>query len=95
LKSQEATAKAEQLAATASRSAQGDSTDGRLMGWLSIGASPLAVLVSPTIFSVAGFFLAMIGLTLAAPSQRIWSIVGIVTAVAGGAIGYYFKTPIV
>lgn len=70
-------------------------TDGRLMGMLSIAASPGAILVSPTIFSVAGFFLAMLGLTLAAPKQRVWSIVGIVAALTAGAIGYYFKTPIV
>lgn len=69
-------------------------TDGRLMGMLSIAASPGAILLSPTIFSVAGFFLAMLGLTLAAPKQRIWSILGIVSALAAGAIGYYFKTPI-
>jgi hypothetical protein len=37
----------------------------------------------------------MLGLTLAAPKQRVWSILGIVAAVAAGAIGYYFKTPVV
>lgn len=72
-----------------------DSTDGRILGWLSIAAAPGAVLVSPAVFSVGGFFLAMLGLTLAAPSQRVWSILGIIASVAGGAVGYYLKTPIV
>jgi hypothetical protein len=78
-----------------SAAAAANPTDGRIMGMLSIAVSPGAILVSPTIFSVAGFFLAMMGLTLAAPQQRVWSILGIVAAMVCGAIGYYFKTPIV
>jgi hypothetical protein len=80
---------------SANAAATANPTDGRLMGMLSIAASPGAILVSPTIFSVAGFFLAMLGLTLAVPKQRVWSILGIVAAMVCGAIGYYFKTPIV
>lgn len=81
--------------ATTAAAVAANPTDGRLIGLLSIAVCPGAILVSPTIFSVAGFFLAMMGLTLAAPSQRVWSILGIVAAMACGAIGYYFKTPIV
>jgi hypothetical protein len=91
------TAKAEELAAAASRTAAtaGNPTDGRLMGFLSIAASPGAILISPTLFSVGGFFLAMLGLTLAAPKQRIYSFIGIALAIVCGGIGYYFKTPII
>ena len=71
------------------------STEGRMMGMLSIAASPGAILVSPAMFSLLGFFLALMGLTVAAPSQRIWSIIGIGTALVAGGIGYFLKTPIV
>ncbi len=70
-------------------------TDGRLIGILSIAASPGAVLVSPAVFSLIGFFLALMGLTIAAPNQRILSIIGIVSAFACGGIGYFFDTPVV
>ncbi len=69
--------------------------DGRLMGFLSIAASPGAVLISPAVFSLLGFFLALIGLTIAAPKQRMLSIAGIALAMAGGGIGYFFHTPLV
>lgn len=72
-----------------------ENKDGRLMGMLSIAASPGAVLISPAVFSLLGFFLALIGLTIAAPKQRMLSIAGIALAMAGGGIGYFFHTTIV
>jgi hypothetical protein len=60
--------------------------DGQMIGWLSIGAGASAAVVNPLV-AVAGFFLAMVGLTLAAPKQRIWSILGIVASIAGFAVG--------
>ena len=53
------------------------SSDGRLVGLLSIAASPGAILISPSLFSLAGFFLALLGLTIAAPRQRILSVAGL------------------
>ena len=75
--------------------ATANNKDGRLMGMLSIAASPGAVLISPAVFSLLGFFLALIGLTIAAPKQRLLSIAGIALAMVGGGIGYFFHTPIV
>ena len=71
------------------------STDGRLLGMLAIAASPGARLLSPAIFSVTGFFLSLVGLTIAAPKQKMLSIVGLVLALAAGAVGYLFNTPII
>lgn len=68
---------------------------GRLMGILSIAAAPGALLVSPTMFPLASFFLALMGLTVAAPRNRYLSIIGIVAAAACGLAGWYFNTPIV
>ncbi|TAM45357.1 MAG: hypothetical protein EPN55_08660 [Gammaproteobacteria bacterium] len=76
-------------------SAAANDKDGRLMGILSIAASPGAVLVSPAVFSLLGFFLALLGLTVAHPKQRILSIAGIALALIGGGIGYFFHTQIV
>lgn len=73
----------------------GSPTDGRLMGILAIATSPGALLLSPTWFSLGGFFLGLMGLTIAAPQQRFLSIIGIVAAGAAGALGYYYNTPIV
>lgn len=67
-------------------SAAAQSKDGQMIGWLSIGAGASAAVVNPLV-AVAGFFLAMVGLTLAAPKQRIWSILGIVASIAGFAVG--------
>ncbi len=69
--------------------------DGRLMGMLSIAASPGAVLISPAVFSLLGFFLALLGLTIAAPKQRMLSIAGIALALVGGGIGYFFHTTVI
>ena len=69
--------------------------DGKLMGFLSIATAPGALLVSPTMFPLVSFFLAMLGLTVAAPKNRYLSIIGIIVAAVCGIIGYYFKTPIV
>lgn len=90
------TARAEDITVGATRavSATDASTDGRLMGFLSIAAGPGAVLIHPALFSVLGFFLAMLGLTIAAPKQRIWSFLGIASALIGGGIGYFFNTAI-
>lgn len=75
--------------------ATANNKDGRLMGMLSIAASPGAILISPAVFSLLGFFLALLGLTVAHPKQRILSIAGIALALVGGAIGYFFHTQIV
>ena len=72
-----------------------NNNDGKLMGILSIAAAPGALLVSPTMFPLASFFLAMMGLTVAAPKNRYLSIVGIVAGAACGLIGFYYHTPIV
>ncbi len=71
------------------------SKDGRTLGMLAIAASPGAILFSPMIFSLAGFFLSLVGLTIAAPKQKILSIVGLVLALAAGAVGHLFNTSII
>ena len=76
-------------------STQNPDNSGRLMGMLSIAVAPGALLVSPTMFPLLSFFFAMMGLTLATPKNRIFSIIGIVVSGACGIAGYYFKTPIV
>lgn len=76
-------------------SAAANDKDGRLMGILSIAASPGAILVSPAVFSLLGFFLALLGLTVAHPKQRKLSIAGIALAMIAGGIGYFFHTQIV
>lgn len=81
--------------ATPTAAHNGSPTDGRLMGILTIAMAPGALLLSPTWFSLGGFFLGLMGLTVAAPQQRFLSIIGIVLAGAAGALGYYFNTPIV
>mgnify|MGYP001594867903 FL=1 len=75
--------------------ATANNKDGRLMGMLSIAASPGAVLISPAVFSLLGFFLALLGLTVAHPKQRMLSIAGIALAMVGGGIGYFFHTTII
>lgn len=81
--------------ATPTAAHNGSPTDGRLMGILAIAMAPAALLVSPTYFSLGGFFLGLLGLTVAAPQQRFLSIIGIVLAGAAGAVGYLYNTPIV
>ncbi len=76
-------------------SAAANDKDGRLMGILSIAASPGAILVSPAVFSLLGFFLALLGLTVAHPKQRKLSIAGIALAMVAGGVGYVFHTQIV
>jgi hypothetical protein len=66
--------------------AAANNKDGQMIGWLSIGAGASAAILNPLV-AVAGFFLAMIGLTLAAPKQRIWSILGIAASIAGFVVG--------
>ena len=68
-------------------STRNTNNDGKLMGLLSIAVAPGALLVA--------FFLAMLGLTVAAPKNRYLSIIGIIAAGTCGVIGYYFHTPIV
>ncbi len=68
---------------------------GRLMGMLSIAAAPGALLVSPTYFTLIAFFLAMMGLTVAAPQNRYLSIIGIAVTAVCGIVGWYYKTPLV
>lgn len=69
-----------------------EDTSGRLMGILSIAAAPGAMLVSPTLFSLLSFFLALMGLTLAAPKQRVFSFIGMAAAVICGGIGHFYHT---
>jgi hypothetical protein len=76
-------------------STRNNNNDGKLMGLLSIAAAPGALLVSPTMFPLVSFFLAMMGLTVAAPKNRYLSIIGIFAAAACGVVGYYFNTPVV
>lgn len=76
-------------------SAAANDKDGRLMGILSIAASPGAILVSPAVFSLLGFFLALLGLTVAHPKQRKLSVAGIALAMVAGGVGYVFHTQIV
>jgi hypothetical protein len=76
-------------------STRNTNNDGKLMGLLSIAVAPGALLVSPTMFPLVAFFLAMLGLTVAAPKNRYLSIIGIIAAGTCGVIGYYFHTPIV
>jgi len=76
-------------------SAQNPDNSGKLMGILSIAAAPGALLVSPTMFPLASFFFAMMGLTLATPKNRIYSFIGIAAATVCGIAGYYFNTPII
>lgn len=84
----DSTARAEEISAAASRAASSAdaSTEGRLMGWLSIAAGASAAVIHPLV-AIAGFFLALMGLTVAAPSQRLWSILGIVASIGGFAVG--------
>ena len=76
-------------------STQNTNNDGKLMGLLSIAAAPGALLVSPTMFPLVAFFLAMLGLTVAAPKNSYLSIIGIFAAAVCGVIGHYFNTPII
>jgi len=68
---------------------------GRLMGMLSIAAAPGALLISPTYFPLLAFFLALMGLTLAAPQNRYLSFIGIGATAVCGIVGWYFNTQIV
>jgi len=69
--------------------------NGRLMGMLSIAAAPGALLISPTMFPLASFFFALMGLTIASPKNRILSYIGIAAAAICGITGHYFNTPII
>jgi hypothetical protein len=83
------------VATSNSTNSNDSSTDGRLLGILSIAASPGALLISPALFSIAGFFLSLLGLTIAAPKQKMLSIIGLVLALGAGAVGFAFNTPII
>lgn len=72
-----------------------EDTSGRMMGLLSMAAAPGAMLISPSLFSLLAFFLALLGLTIAAPKQRIFSFAGIVLAGVFAAIGHYYNTPLI
>jgi hypothetical protein len=96
LKTANTAARADELTTAASRTANDEnSTDGRLMGWLSIAAAPGAILFNPAVFALIAFALALFGLTVAAPAQRKWSFIGIGAAAVCGAIGHFFKTTLV
>jgi len=83
-------------ASAAANSANIDnSTDGRLIGMLSIAAAPGALIFNPAMFALAAFALALFGLTVAAPAQRKWSLIGIAAGIVCGAIGHYFKTTLI
>ncbi len=76
-------------------SEQNVDNSGRLLGMLSIAAAPGALLISPTMFPLVSFFLALMGLTLASPKNRFLSFIGMAAAAVCGIIGYYFNTPII
>ena len=76
-------------------STQNNDNSGRLLGMLSIAAAPGALLISPTMFPLVSFFLALLGLTLATPKNRFLSIIGMVAAATCGITGYYFNTAII
>lgn len=71
-----------------------EDTSGRTLGLLSMAAAPGAILISPTMFALLGFFLALMGLTLSAPQQRVFSFGGMALSGVCGIIGYYFNTPL-
>ncbi|GMR21097.1 MAG: hypothetical protein BMS9Abin36_1696 [Gammaproteobacteria bacterium] len=68
---------------------------GRTMGMLAMATAPLALLISPVLFTLLGFFLVLMGLTVSTPEQRHFSFIGLAVAVTAGVIGYVFHTPIV
>jgi uncharacterized YccA/Bax inhibitor family protein len=74
---------------------EAEDTSGRMIGMISMAVAPGAILVSPTMFSLLGFFMALMGLTIAAPKQRIFSIGGIALALVCGAIGQIYHTPLI
>ena len=84
-------------AASAADISGGESHDaangGRMIGSASIAVGGSAAIINPMV-SLVGFFLAMMGLTIAAPKNRIWSILGIVASLAGGAVGHFLHTTI-
>jgi len=95
LKDSASAARADEMSTAATRSANFDnSTDGRLIGMLSIAVAPGALIFNPAMFALAAFALALFGLTVAAPSQRKWSLIGIAAGIACGAIGHFLKTTI-
>lgn len=96
MKESASAARADELSTVASRDANFDnSTDGRLIGMLSIAAAPGALIFNPAMFALAAFALALFGLTIAAPAQRKWSFIGVAAGIVCGAIGHYFKTTLV
>lgn len=74
--------------------AEMEDNSGRTMGLLSMAAAPGAILISPSLFALLSFFLALMGLTVSTPQQRIFSFGGIALAIVCGGIGYFFKTPL-
>ena len=58
-------------------------------GLLSIAAVPVAILMSPFFFGIAGGLLAIISLLLSPPRRRYLGIVGLVGAVVGGSLGAF------
>jgi hypothetical protein len=68
---------------------------GRTVGLIAIAAAPGAALISPTMFSLLTFFLALMGLTVSSPEQRKFSFIAIVLAGTFAFIGHYFNTPII
>jgi len=95
LKDSASATRADEMSPAVAGSAQSDnSKDGRLIGMLSIAVAPGALIFNPAMFALAAFALALFGLTVAAPSQRRWSLIGIAAGIACGAIGHFFKTAI-
>lgn len=84
----------EQAAAKVTPGADDNSTDGRMIGFISIALSPGAIFLEPTIFWLAGFFAGLIGITVAAPKQRYLSIIGVVASVVCFGVGKYLNISI-
>ena len=76
-------------------SKQNVDNDGRLMGMLSIVAAFGALLVNPAMFALLAFFFALMGLTVASPKNRIFSIIGVAAAVVCGVVGHFFITTVI
>lgn len=68
-----------------------NSSDGRILGKLSLITAPFALFFEPTLFSLTAFFLGLIGLSIASKEQRPLSILGVVLALACGILGHIFQ----
>ena len=94
----ESTAKAERLAAEATRKALAggrDDNKGRLWTGLSLLTVPGTVLISPVLFGAAGVLLALTGTVLAARGQRRWHGLALAAVITAGVVARLFETPVI